>query len=192
MDQFASTQEKMTQEDILEACRNGDSEALNRLFSDNQKMVFSVANGFFGGNRQMAEDVTQKVFLRLFTNIATFRGEAKLETWLYRVTINLCIDEQKKKKRFLNFSGWFEPEFTAIKIDQDEKIYQHEISDEIRQAIGSLKIKFRLPILLKYVEELSYREMAEVLKCSEGTIASRLSRGLKMLGQKLQHLRDEL
>ncbi len=179
----------MTEQDLLKACRNGDREAFNQLFHKHNKKVFSVAINFFGGNQQIAEDVTQLVFLTLYACLDNFRGDAKLATWLYRITINACIDEQKRNRRF---SDVFDLGFAGLKLGQDEKIYQLEISDEIQKAIGLLKVKFRIPVLLKYGEDLSYREMAEILNCSEGTIASRLNRGLKLLGRKLAHLKEEL
>ena len=74
----------------------------------------------------------------------------------------------------------------------DEKVFQREISDAVRAEVARLKPKFRLPILLKYVEGLSYEEIAKVLDCSTGTIASRLNRGHKMLAGKLEHLKNEI
>jgi len=192
MDQFALMTEKTTEQDLLRACQNGDCEAFDLLFRKHQRRVFSVAINFFGGNQQLAEDVTQKVFLKLFRNLDKFRGDAKLATWLYRITVNACIDEQKRWQRFSFFSDLFNSNSSKLRIMPEETVRQQEISDEIQQALGTLKTKFRLPILLKYSEGLSYREMAEVLNCSEGTIASRLNRGHKMLAVKLGHLKNEL
>ncbi len=74
-----------------------------------------------------------------------------------------------------------------------EKHYERiELADSVKAAIGELKPKLRLPMLLKYVEGLSYDEMAEALDCSKGTIASRLNRGHKILAQRLSHLRGAL
>lgn len=192
MDQFALMTEKTTEQDLLRACQNSDCEAFDLLFRKHQRRVFSVAINFFGGNQQLAEDVTQKVFLKLFRNLDKFRGDAKLATWLYQITVNACIDEQKRWQRFSFFSDLFNSNSSKLRIMPEETVRQQEISDEIQQALGTLKTKFRLPILLKYSEGLSYREMAEVLNCSEGTIASRLNRGHKVLAVKLGHLKKEL
>src|SRR4030095_15449995 len=111
-------------------------------------------------------------------------------TWLYRITVNACLDEQRKSRRFLaldNVFGLFSP-----RRPQDERVYSREISGEVQKALAALKTKFRLPILLKYVEGLSYEEIAEVLDCSMGTVASRLNRGHKMLAQKLGHLKGKI
>src|SRR5262249_30775469 len=127
---------------------------------------------------------------KIFNKITDFRAEAELTTWIYRMTINACIDEQRKMRRFFSIENFF-GEF-RVKKTQDEKLERREVSDEVQKAIGELKPKFRLPILLKYSEGLSYEEIAKVLDCSTGTIASRLNRGHKMLAQKLGHLKNEI
>jgi RNA polymerase sigma-70 factor (ECF subfamily) len=118
-----------------------------------------------------------------------FRGEAEFTTWLYRITVNTCVDEQRKQKRFLPLAELFGMKEPRTKRTQEEKAERREIADEVQKAIASLKPKLRLPILLKYVEGLSYEEIATVLECSSGTVASRLNRGHKALAQKLDYLR---
>ncbi len=74
----------------------------------------------------------------------------------------------------------------------DENIRSREIAAEVQAVIGSLKPKYRLPLVLKYVEELSYQQIADVLGCSIGTVSSRLNRAHKMMAAKLGHLRSEI
>lgn len=182
--------EKMSEQDLLAECRNGSRRAFETFYRLHQKRVFSVALNFFGGDRAAAEDVTQQVFLKIFNKIGDFRAAAELTTWIYRVTINACIDERRKTRRFFSLESLF-GEFRAKKTP-DERFERHEIADEVQKAIGELKEKFRLPILLKYSEGLSYEEIARVLDCSVGTISSRLNRGHKLLAQKLRHLKSEI
>jgi RNA polymerase sigma-70 factor, ECF subfamily len=190
MERLALMTEKRTEQDLLAECRNGNREAFESLYQENQRRVFSVALNFFGGRRELAEDVTQQVFLKIFNKITNFRAESEFTTWLYRITVNACLDEQRKTRRFFSIDNFF-GEFLVRKT-QDEKFEQREVSDEVQKAIGELKPKFRLPILLKYSEGLSYEEIAKVLDCSIGTISSRLNRGHKMLAQKLKHLKKEI
>lgn len=182
--------EKRTEQDLLAECRNGNRKAFESLYQENQRKVFSVALNFFGGRRELAEDVTQQVFLKIFAKIADFRGDSEFTTWIYRMTVNACIDEQRKHRRFFSIENFF-GEFKAKKT-QDEKIYKREISDEVQKIIATLKPKFRLPILLRYSEDLSYEEIAKVLDCSIGTVSSRLNRGHKMMASKLGHLKNEI
>src|SRR5207244_2615638 len=124
--------------------------------------------------------------------IGQFRGDSEFTTWLYRLVINSCLDERRKQKRFLPVAE-FAPTSKAVYRKSPETRYERrEIAGSVRAAIGGLKPKMRLPIFLKYIEGLSYEEIAEVLGCSKGTVASRLNRAHKALAKKLSHLRGEL
>jgi RNA polymerase sigma-70 factor (ECF subfamily) len=154
--------------------------------------VFSLALYSFRGDQSAASDVTQQVFLKLLTAVAQFRGDAEFTTWLYRLVVNVCIDEQRKRKRFVPL-GEITPLSNVENRRPQERHYARvEIADAVKAAIGELRPKFRLPILLKYIEGLSYEEIASVLGCSMGTVASRLNRGHKALAKRLAHLRGQV
>lgn len=184
--------QNLTERDLLAECRNGSREAMQALFVENQRRVFSVALNFFGGNDELAKDITQQVFLKLLTKLGAYRGDSEFTTWLYRITVNTCVDETRKLRRFLNFGDFLGANEPSVQHGQDARIHSGEISGEVQQAIAELKPKFRVPILLKYTEGLSYAEIAEVMECSIGTVSSRLNRGHKMLAGKLEHLRNEV
>ena len=80
----------------------------------------------------------------------------------------------------------------AVKFSIEDKIESGEIAIQVQGAMKSLKPKYRLPLVLKYVEGLSYQEIADVLECSIGTVSSRMNRGHKILAEKLQHLRSDI
>lgn len=190
MESVARMAEKFIEQDLLAECRNGNRKAFERLYEANQRRVFSVALNFFGGDADKASDVTQQVFLKIFTSVTDFRGDAEFTTWLYRITVNACIDEQRKTRRFFDLKDFFG--LADKKMKQEENLQKKEIAAEVQTVIATLKPKFRLPILLKYSEGLSYEEIAKILECSVGTVSSRLNRGHKMLAQKLRHLRNEI
>lgn len=190
MESVALVLNNTQQYDIFAECRKGNREAMHSLFVEHQRRVYSIALNFFGGDASRADDVTQQVFLKLFTKM-NFRGDSEFTTWLYRMTVNACIDETRKARRLFGFADWFSASEPVVKISLDESILSREIAVEVQTVIGSLKPKFRLPLVLKYVEGLSYQEIADVLECSIGTVSSRLSRGHKMLAEKLGHLRSE-
>jgi RNA polymerase sigma-70 factor (ECF subfamily) len=179
-------------EAVIEACKLGDRDAFRLLFERHKDRVYSVALYFFAGDEALACDVTQQVFLKLFTRIGQYQGEAEFTTWLYRLTTNACIDEQRKRRRFLQFgedsSGWEAPGRRS----QEDAVARGEMAATVGRAIAALKPKLRVVMLLKYFEELSYEEIASVLGCSKGTVASRLNRGHKILARKLGHLRGSL
>lgn len=192
MEPTALMTENLTGKDSLAECVSGDRERMQSLFVENQKRVFSVALNFFGGNHDTAKDITQQVFVKIFSKTSEFEGRAEFTTWLYRITINACIDEQRKNRRFFSFENLFGFDEPQTKRTPDERLLKREISDEVQAAIARLKPKYRVPILLKYAESLSYEEIAKIMDCSIGTISSRMNRGHKMLAGKLAHLKDRI
>lgn len=193
MEQRAVASEKEINERVIEACQLGDREAFRLLFETYQDRVYSISLYYFKGDETTARDVTQAVFLKLLTKIAQFRRSAEFTTWLYRLVVNACMDEQRKRRRFLPFGEGFEMRGKSTEDGgQEERYARVEMAGEVSAAIGELRPKMRMPILLKYVEGLSYDEMADVLNCSKGTIASRLNRGHKILARRLSHLRGAL
>ncbi len=192
MEQRALMPEPIIDERVIAACQQGDRDAFGLLFDSYKDKVFSIAVYSFGGDQTAASDASQQVFLKLMTNIGQFRGDSAFTTWLYRLVVNTCIDEQRKRRRFLPF-GESIPMGKVEDRKWPEKHYaQREVADCVAAAIKELKPKWRLPILLKYVEGLSYEEIAGILSCSKGTVASRLNRGHQALARKLSHLRNEV
>ena len=185
--------EQLINGQVIEACQQGDRDAFQSLFEAYKDKVFSIAVYSSGGDRTLAEDVTQQIFLKLFTAIRQFRGDSEFTTWLYRLVVNACLDERRRRRRWLS---WGETETTvAMKNVSDKKPQERqyarlEVAEAVRVAIEELKPKFRLPILLKYIEGLSYEEIAEVMGCSKGTVASRLNRGHSQLAKRLSHLNN--
>jgi len=190
MAQVARMSDWRTEADIIEACKQGDRDAFHSLFEIHKDRVYTIAFHYCG-NEATARDVTQQVFLKMFTIIGQFREDSLFTTWLYRIVANACADEHRKRRRFVPFSPEIEVKNMSGKPHQEEAIHRREISDLVRGAIGELTPKLRLPILLKYVEGMSYEEIAEALDLSIGTVSSRLNRGHKMLARRLNHLRSE-
>lgn len=175
---------------VITACQQGDRDALRSLFERYKDRVYSIAMYSLGGDEHLAADVTQQVFLKLITRIAQFRGDAEFATWLYRLVVNVCRDEQRKLRRWVPLADSIFMTKT-VKQTQSRQYASKELSRHVQAAIGELKPKLRWPILLKYVEGLSYEEIGQVLGCSKGTVASRLNRGHKALSRKLGYLREE-
>ena len=174
---------------VIEACRQGDRAAFQLLFETYKDKVFSIAV-YSSGDRSLAEDVTQQIFLKLFTAIRQFRGDSEFTTWLYRLVVNACLDERRRRRRLLPWGDTLAMRNPGDKKPQEKQYARLEVAEAVRAAIGELKPKFRLPILLKYIEGLSYEEIASVMGCSKGTVASRLNRGHSQLAKRLSHLNN--
>lgn len=188
MERRAVPSDKQINERVIEDCRRGDREAFRLLFETYRDKVYSISLYYFKGDETLAHDVTQQVFLKLMTSMEQFRRDAEFTTWLYRMVVNACTDEQRRRRRFLPFGDGFAVR-TKTDGSQEERYARVELADCVKEAIQELRPKLRLPILLKYVEGLSYDEMADALGCSKGTVASRLNRGHKILARRLSHLR---
>ena len=176
---------------VIHACQEGDREAFRLLFEAYKDRVFSIAC-YSLGDETAADDITQQIFVKLFTRIGQFRGDSEFTTWLYRLVINACLDERRRQRRLLPVAEFLPMSKAAYRKSPEPGYERREIAGSVREAIGGLKPKMRLPILLKYIEGLSYEEIAAVLGCSKGTVASRLNRAHKALAKKLDHLRGEL
>jgi RNA polymerase sigma-70 factor, ECF subfamily len=194
--------EQASERRLIEACQCGDREAFRELFEAHKDRVWTVALRFTG-DESAARDVTQQVFLKLFTSIAGFRHESNFKTWLYRMVANECMDEFRKRRRLIPLD-FFRPAPGAERDEdcggaemndwrqepiQEERLTQLELSEAVLAALAQLKPKLRMAIVLKYFEDLSYEQMAEALGCSMGTVASRLNRGHKELARRLAHLK---
>jgi RNA polymerase sigma-70 factor, ECF subfamily len=175
--------------EIIEACRRGDREAFRALYEAHKDKVYSIALYFFHGDPAAASDATQQVFLKLITNIKGFRGDSEFSTWLHRLVVNTCLDGSRKSKSRERSEDPVDLVRIVDPTSQDEDMARRQVASRVQAALSSLPPKLRMPILLRYFEELSYAEMAEALQCSAGTVASRLNQGHKLLAQKLERLR---
>lgn len=176
---------------LIRACQKGDRDAFRLLFEQHQDRVYSIAL-HYSGNDQTAHDIAQQVFLKLITHIKQYNFQAEFLTWLYRIVVNSCYDERRRWRRLIPYSDEAEVTRIPAKENIEADFSRLELGETVRAAISELKPKLRMPILLKYIEGLSYGEIGEVLGCSTGTVASRLNRGHKALANKLGHLRGSL
>jgi len=196
LEQMAATREQAPVREaidwrVIAACQQGDRDAIRLLFEAYRDRVYSIAIYSLSGDEAAAADATQQVFLKLITRIGQFRGDSEFTTWLYRLVVNTCLDERRKQRRFVPLAEFNLVSKTQRESSQATRYARKEIAAEVQAAISELKPKMRLPILLKYIEGLSYEEIAAVLGCSKGTVASRLNRGHKALAKRLERLRGQ-
>ncbi|MGA3189278.1 MAG: sigma-70 family RNA polymerase sigma factor [Bryobacteraceae bacterium] len=174
---------------IIEACRQGDRDAFRALYDIYKDQVYSISLYFFHGDQAAASDVTQHVFLKLMTGIGRFRGDAEFSTWLYRLVVNACMDAARRRKPAAEISDRHLEMFAAPD-SQEEAYARRQMASSVRAGVSALPPKFRIAVLLRHFEDLSYEQMAKILGCSMGTVASRLSRGHKILAERLKGLME--
>ena len=136
-------------------------------------------------------DIAQDTFVKLFSSIRDFRGEARFESWLYRLVVNGCLDQKRRGRRLLPFVNQLLEDLRCSGETALTKLLRQELSEQVRSAVARLSPKQRIVIVLRYTESLSYEEIAEVLGCSRGTVASRLNRAHSVLERRLARLVKE-
>jgi len=156
-----------------------------QIFDHFKDRVYSLALRYTN-DPDDASDLAQEIFLKIFQGFPSFRAQAKLDTWIYRIAMNTCIDRQRRKKRLLQLDE------NALITDFDPCAAgeEAEMMTMVQRAVTELPDGTRESIVLRYVNGCSYKEIAEILGSPPGTIAARISRGHQMLRKKLAHLRE--
>ncbi len=140
---------------IIESCRLGDQDAFRALYDLYKDRVYSIALYFFHGDRVLASDVTQQIFLKLMTSIRQFRGDAEFSTWLYRLVVNACMDAARSRKSDAATFGLFRMEAIVAPGSQEEDYARAQMANSVRAAVSALPPKFRIAVLLRYFDDLS-------------------------------------
>jgi len=172
---------------LIEGCQRGDPEAFRALFEKYKDQVYSVALRY-SGDAAVAQDIAQDTFLKLFSAVGSFRGDSNFESWLYRMVVNGCFDQKRKTRRLTPLlDGVLDVLRTPDRSVLDE-VLRSEMSGYVRSVVDSLPANQRMVVVLRYTQGLSYEEIAGILGCSSGTIASRLNRAHKALERRLSRL----
>jgi RNA polymerase sigma-70 factor (ECF subfamily) len=174
-------------DETLEACQRGDPEALRVVFELYKDRVYSIALCYFDGNEATAKDITQDVFVKLMRTIGQFQNRSEFSTWLYRLVANVCLDRKRALRRLLFFGDPAALDRPDPKRSAEDRYVQSEMEKSVRRVIAAMRPKLRMTVLLKYFDDLSYDEIAVVLGCSKGTVASRLNRAHQILARRLAH-----
>ncbi|QNO15683.1 RNA polymerase sigma factor [Alkalicella caledoniensis] len=168
--------------------------AFEKFVENYQKDIYNLALKYTS-NQEDALDITQEVLLRILRKIETFKGNSKLSTWVYRITVNYCKDYISKHRKIQNVSIDKPVENSDgvlyMDIEDPEKkplevVEETEQKQLLHKCIAMLDSDQREIIILRYINELSYDEIEQILKIPEGTIKSRLNRGRKKLAKLLQ------
>ncbi|MFC2149347.1 RNA polymerase sigma factor [Candidatus Auribacterota bacterium] len=170
---------------IVERCQAGDRQAFKAIYEGFKMKVFATAYRFTN-NHAEASDLTQDIFIGIFKKIRQFEFRSSFSTWVYRLSVNMCIDRIRKLKRY-SISSMDHPDFTGTedykKIHNehqmekaDDNLIKDEKAEKTKKAISKLTPKLKAIVILRYIQDLSYNEISKILKCSEGTVKSRLNR----------------
>jgi RNA polymerase sigma-70 factor, ECF subfamily len=188
---------------LVERCKKGDHAAFRALVERYQGRVYSLAFGMLH-ERQDALDITQEVFIKVHRYLENFQGSASFYTWLYRITYNLCIDHLRRSGRMqtVDYDDRIQREPTEeiaeihpslVGGNPGKVLSRKELAGKIQEAIDELPPYHRGVIIMREIEGMSYKEMAEAMKVSKGTIMSRLHHARQKLQRALApYLEGEL
>jgi RNA polymerase sigma-70 factor, ECF subfamily len=175
----------------------GDDRAFTELVCFYQRRVYNLALSYLRVPEE-AQEVTQEIFIKVFRSLKGFRGEAKFSTWLYAVAINHCRNRLKYLHRRHYFSAEsFDPpadpgddsapkQYASAEPDQKDRVYEREVRQAVRGAIGDLGEDHREAIILRDLQGLSYEEIAEITGEAIGTVKSRIHRARLELAHRLK------
>lgn len=176
--------------DLVREFQRGSEQAFNQLALRYRKGVYLTAIGMVGIAEE-ADDLTQEVFVKAYLSLRTFRGESQVYTWLYRITVNLCLNHLRSRKgRSFNTLEDVAPMPSGKTADAATELC--ELSGRMSAAILSLPEKQRLVFILRHFRELPHAEIAAMLDRDEGTIKANYFQAVRKLREKLgRYVRGE-
>lgn len=180
--------------EVIEACKQRDSHAFREIYQAYKDRVYSMAS-HMTGDAEVARDITQQVFLKVFTSISSFNHKGSFASWLFRVTINLCLDHRRSNSpaQWVSADDLADRELAPnASVSSEETYHKRRLAEAVQNVIMKLSPKLRSVIVLKYNEDLSYSEIADLLGCSVGTVSSRLNRSHKILAEELKHFKNSV
>jgi RNA polymerase sigma-70 factor, ECF subfamily len=175
---------------LVERCASGDTAAWEELVRTHTRRVYSLCYRFTNSDAE-AQDLTQDVFLRIFKTVKTFRAEeGSFTTWMARLTRNLLIDNYRRKRQD-RMTDSLEPQLPVLQEQlagssrPDGLVAGREAREQLHAGLQKLSPELRETLILRDLEELEYREIAEILRIPEGTVKSRLNRARTELARIL-------
>lgn len=171
--------------ELVKLSKEGNIEAFSKLIDLYRQKVFQTCMGFLH-SRDDAEDLTQDIFIKVWNSLKSFDERSTFSTWLYRIAVNSAINQVRKNK-LRSFVGLSKAvnDFSNPSENADHRLMRTEVKQEIKEAIGRLKINQRKAFILFYYQELSIKEVASVMKISPKAAESLLFRARKNLQKML-------
>ena len=182
-------------EDLMTKIADGDTDAFEILVNRHQTSVLNLIYRFIG-DRTQAKDLAQEVFIRVWQSARSYKPKAKLTTWIYRITANLCLNELKSARRKKWFQFQQSGEHSRNTIEEtlsdgapsaEDLLLSKERSRQIGNALQSLPENQKMALILKRYDDLSYAEIAKVIGCSVSAVESLLVRAKRTLQEKLKN-----
>lgn len=182
----------MTDNEIIKDILDGNKDVFRLLVERYQQSVFRTVMGFLH-NKDEADDLTQDIFIQAYLSLSGFKGESAFSTWLYRIAVNASLNKTRKSPlqriiRFIENTPEADREIFLSAIDSanpEDIMIRNENIELVRKELDNLPENQRIAIVLSKYDDLPQREIAEIMKTSEGAVESLLQRAKKNLREKL-------
>ena len=181
--------------ELIALAQQGDRQALTQLLLGQQHYVYSIAMSVLK-NPEDAADLAQEAFIRLFRALPQYNGESRFTTWLYRLVVNMCRDELRRRGRQVPIAPPAPEEEEADQVasvadddrwaDPEQALASRELRDLVRRALGQLEEHYRLVLTLYYFDDMKYTDIAEILDIPLNTVKSHIRRGKERLAMILE------
>jgi RNA polymerase sigma-70 factor (ECF subfamily) len=184
-------------EQIVQRALAGDADAFGEIVERWERRIFALSFGMLG-REEDARDATQETFFAAFRNLRSFRGEAKVSSWLHRIAINQCITRQRRAKVRGETALEDEAEadgasYSAPAHESPARVAENrEKTVIVRRAVNALPTELRQVIVMKEFEELTFQEIADALDLPLSTVKSRLYTALRQLQMRLKNMSSEV
>jgi len=174
---------------LVKMAQQGSSDAFGEIIFKHERFVYNVVHRMLP-NHEDAKDISQEVFIKAYRYLAKFDNKASFSTWLYKIAVNTCIDELRKRKgketlslddEIEGYDGSIKNQFADKSVDVEREIIEKEGFESIKEAINNLSEEHKVVITLRDIEGLTYDEIANITQTSLGTVKSRLSRARNTL-----------
>lgn len=184
---------KFSDEKLILRFQEGDINAYNELVKRYKDRLFNFVLRYFN-NAEQAEDVVQDTLIKLYTHASYYKNVAKFSTWIFTIAKNNALTELRKNKRKQTDSLWTD-DGKVIDINSKEESLESKVQNEIaidqlNKFLDEIPENFRMAVVLRDFQELSYEEISTILEIPIGTIKSRINRGRIQLAQKMKHFKE--
>jgi len=181
---------RVSDEALVAMTLKGQSAAFEELIKRYERQIYSLTLKMMG-NQEDANDVAQEIFIKLYNALNKFDNERKFFSWMYKIALNVCYTAMKRRPQE-NFSLDNIIDFAPLIPERDTQpetyFESQEIKTLVQTAISELPENFRVPVLLRYMHEMSYQQIADAMELPVSTIETRLYRGKAILQKRLANL----
>jgi RNA polymerase sigma factor (sigma-70 family) len=185
---------KEEDKELIVLARKGDEKAYRTLLTKYERAVFNICLKMVR-NREEARDLSQEAFMKVFSMLDRYNPAYAFSNWLFKITSNLCIDSMRKRRVYTfpmdepiqGSKGEFERQYASPGDAPDKTLAKKERMSLLAQAINSLPDHYRIMIVLRHQQDLSYEEIAETLNVPLGTVKARIHRAREMLKSRLEN-----